>query len=211
MDTQAQPHTRPDDDDQRGRHRYAGTIVVVALSLVGLSTLVTGAYFTSTQTIGANTFSTGTVSLGATPASTAISFANMAPGDSVTAPITVSNTGTLAYRYSLLSTSDATDANFLAAQLQLSVRVGVTACTNAGFALTGSSLYGPGVLGSTAGTKVLGDAAQGAQAGDRTLAAGASEVLCLQATLPTSTGNTYQNKTTTASFRFDAEQTVNNP
>lgn len=67
------------------------------------------------------------------------------------------------------------------------------------------------MLGSTAGTKVLGDAATGAQAGDRTLASGANEVLCLQVSLPIATGNTYSNRTTTAVLRFDAEQTVNNP
>ena len=84
-------------------------------------------------------------------------------------------------------------------------------CTTAGFAATGTSVYGAGALGSTTGAKVLGDAAQGAQAGDRTLAAGASEVLCAQVTLPTSTGNTFQNLTTTATLKFDAEQTTNNP
>ena len=87
----------------------------------------------------------------------------------------------------------------------------MTTCTTAGFAATGTSLYGAAALGSTTGTKVLGDAAQGAQAGDRTLAAGASEVLCAQVTLPTSTGNTFQNLTTTATLKFDGEQTTNNP
>ena len=31
------------------------------------------------------------------------------------------------------------------------------------------------------------------------------------ATLPTGTGNAFQNTTTTLSFHFDAEQTANNP
>jgi hypothetical protein len=61
------------------------------------------------------------------------------------------------------------------------------------------------------GTKVIGDSAAGQQTGDRTLAAGGSEVLCLQVSLPSATGNTYQAKTTTATFTFDAEQTTNNP
>jgi hypothetical protein len=151
------------------------------------------------------------VKLGVSPASAALTFSTMAPGDSVTAPLTVSNTGTLGQRYAVLSTTDATDADFLAAQLQLTIKSGVTTCTTAGFAATGSVLFGPGVLGSTTGTKVIGDAAQGAHAGDRSLAAGASEVLCAQVTLPTATGNAYQNATTTATLRFDAEQTTNNP
>jgi spore coat-associated protein N len=199
------------DEPRRERHRLLVGLLVVAVALAGLTTVVTGAFFTGTHSVTGNTFATGTVALGVSPATTALTFSTMAPGDSVTAPLTVSNTGTLAHRYAVLSTTDVTDANFLAAQLQMTIKTGVTTCTTAAFAATGTVLYGPGVLGSTTGTKVIGDAAQGTQAGDRTLAAGASEVLCAQVTLPTSTGNAYQNATTTATLRFDAEQTTNNP
>ena len=196
---------------RRPRRRWLRPVTLIALSVTGVTTLVTGAIFSDTQSVAANTFSTGTVKLGTSPTTAAITMANMAPGDSVTAALTVSNTGTLAMRYAVLSTSDATDSNFLAAQLQLTIKSGVTTCTTAGFAATGIVAYGPGVLGSTTGTKVVGDAATGAQTGDRPLAAGASEPLCMQVTLPLATGNTYQNKTTTATLRFDAEQTANNP
>jgi spore coat-associated protein N len=199
------------DEPRRERRRLLVGLLVVAVALAGLTTVVTGAFFTGTQSVTGNTFSTGTVDVGVSPAATALTFSAMAPGDTVTAPLTVSNTGTLAQRYAVLSTTDATDANFLAAQLQMTIKSGVTTCTTAGFTATGTVLYGPGVLGSTTGTKVIGDAAQGAQTGDRTLAAGSSEVLCAQVTLPTSTGNAYQNATTTATLRFDAEQTTNNP
>jgi hypothetical protein len=196
------PHARGD------RRRLAMGLVVLAVALAGLTSLVTGAFFTDSQSVTGNTFSTGTVKLGVTPATAAVTFSGMAPGDVVTAPITVQNTGTLSERYSVLST---TTENVLAGQLALQLKSGVTTCTTAGFAATGTSLYGAAALGSTTGTKVLGDAAQGAQAGDRTLAAGASEVLCAQVTLPTSTGNTFQNLTTTATLKFDGEQTTNNP
>jgi hypothetical protein len=199
------------DEPRRERRRLLVGLLVVAVALAGLTTVVTGAFFTGTQSVTGNTFSTGTVKLGVSPSSAALTFSTMAPGDSVTAPLTVSNTGTLGQRYAVLSTTDATDADFLAAQLQMTIKSGVTTCTTAGFAATGSVLFGPGVLGSTTGTKVIGDAAQGAQAGDRSLAAGASEVLCAQVTLPTATGNAYQNAATTATLRFDAEQTTNNP
>lgn len=172
--------------------------------------MVTGAFFTDSQAVGNNTFSTGSVDLAATPATAAVTLANMAPGDTVTAPLTVANNGTLQYRYSLLSTATSSTPE-LAAQLDLTVKTGVTTCTTAGFGGTGTVQYGPADLGSVAGVKVLSDAAPGAQTGDRVLAAGASEVLCVQVTLPNATGNTYQGKTTTATFNFDAEQTVNNP
>jgi len=57
---------------------------------------------------------------------------------------------------------------------------------------------------------IIGDPAQGAQAGDRTLAASGNEVLCFNVSLPSSTGDAYQGLTTTATFNFQAEQTKNN-
>jgi hypothetical protein len=57
----------------------------------------------------------------------------------------------------------------------------------------------------------FGNPAQGAQAGDRVLAGGASELLCFQVSLPLSTNNTFQGATSLATFTFDAEQTLNNP
>ena len=185
-------------------------LAALGVSVLGLTTVVTGAFFTDQQDVTGNVFTTGSVDLSATPATAVVTATNIAPGDTITAPLTVNNAGTLAYRYSLLSTVTASTPD-LAAQLDFTVKGGVTTCTTAGFAATGTVLYGPSDLGSTTGTKIFGDAATGAQTGDRTLSASSSEVLCLQVSLPSSTGNTYQTKTTTATLRFDAEQTVNNP
>ena len=83
-------------------------------------------------------------------------------------------------------------------------------CTNAGFGVDGTVLYGPGDIGSTLGINLVGDPAPGAQAGDRTLSAAGSEVLCINVSLPLGTGNMYQSLSTTASFNFIGEQTANN-
>jgi predicted ribosomally synthesized peptide with SipW-like signal peptide len=192
------------------RRRLVLGLAALSVSAVGLTSVVTGAFFTDQATATNNTFTTGTVDLTATPTTSVVSLPSMAPGDVVTAPLTVNNAGTLAYRYSVLSTTTSSTPD-LAAQLDLTVKTGVTACTTAGFSATGVVAYGPADLGSLAGTKVIGDAATGQQTGDRTLAAGANEVLCLQVSLPSATGNTYQAKTTTATLTFDAEQTANNP
>lgn len=192
------------------RGRLVLGLVALGVSAVGVTSVVTGAYFTDQATVGSNTFTTGTVDLTATPATAVVTLGSMAAGDVVTAPMTVNNAGTLAYRYSVLSTATPSTPD-LAAQLDLTVKSGVTTCTTAGFSTTGTVLYGPGDLGSTAGVKVLGDAATGQQTGDRSLAAGATEVLCVQVSLPGATGNAYQGKTTTATLTFDAEQTANNP
>ena len=130
----------------------------------------------------------------------------MAPGDVVTNPVTVSNAGSLAMRYALSSVATNTDSKGLKDQLALAIKA-----EDAGggcSAFTGTSLYS-GDLDSTAG-KLIGDSATGAQAGDRSLAAGISEVLCVRATLPSGTGNAFQGAATTATFTFDAEQTKNN-
>ncbi len=196
-------------EPRREKGRVAMGLGILGISVLGFSSVATGAFFTDTATAANNTFTTGTVKIGATPATAALTLPNMAPGDTVTAPLAVTNSGTLAQRYAVVSTTDATDANTLAAQLKLVIKTGVTTCTTAGFAATGTQVY-TGVLGSTAGTKTIGDSATGAQTGDRNLSAGASENLCAQVTLPTTTDNTFQAKTTTATLTFNAEQTANN-
>ena len=77
-------------------------------------------------------------------------------------------------RYAVLSTTDATDATSWPRQLQLTHQVGRDHLHDRRVRRDGHRSTAPACLGSTAGTKVIGDAAQGAQAGDRTLAAGAS-------------------------------------
>ena len=93
----------------------------------------------------------------------------------------------------------------------MTIKTGVTTCTNAGFGTDGSVIYDPDDLGSTLTLNVVGNPTQGADTGDRTLNASGSEVLCVQVELPLSTNNTYQNLTTTATLDFVSEQTTNNP
>jgi len=187
--------------------KLLGTVAVLALfvSVISLGVL---ALFTDTASVPGNTFSTGTVDISTAPSSALVTFSGMAPGDQVTNPITVTNAGTLQLRYAATST---TTENTLAAQLDLTIKSGVTTCSNAGFGVDGSVVYATGDLGSTTGVNVIGNPAQGSQAGDRTLAAAGSEVLCFNVSLPLATGNAFQGLTTTATFAFQAEQTANNP
>jgi hypothetical protein len=187
--------------------RYGRTIksvAVLGLCIVSV-TMVGGAVFAASQG-EPRAFTTGSLELSVSPASAAVSFRGMAPGDRVTAPITVRNDGTLPYRYSVTSTATNADSKALAGQLDLTIKTGVTACSDRGFATDGTVLYGPGELGSVAGVDVIGDPLQGFQAGDRTLDATEREVLCLQVALPTGTRNALQGASTTATFTFDAEE-----
>lgn len=188
------------------RKLYATVMVLAALvALLSLSAL---ALFTSTASVPSNTFSTGTVSISTSPVSALVTFSAMAPGDQVTAPITVTNAGTMALRYAVTST---TTENTLAAQLDMTIKSGVSTCDNFEFDSDGTVVYATGDLGSTTGVNVIGDPSQGSQAGDRPLAASANEILCFKVSLPSSTGNTFQGLSTTATFAFQAEQTANNP
>jgi len=185
-----------------------GATIVVSAALVAFLSLSVMALFTDTASVPANLFTTGTVDISTSPTTALVTFSGMAPGDQVTAPVTVNNAGTLQLRYAVTST---TTEDTLAGQLDLTIKSGVTTCTNAGFAADGTVVYATGDLGSTAGVNVIGNPAQGGQGGDRTLNASASEVLCVNVSLPSSTGNTYQGLSTTATLAFQAEQTSNNP
>lgn len=184
---------------------------VVGLALVSMSTLgISLALFTSQTTVPNNAFTAGTLSITTDHSATAVvSYSNMAPGDQVTNELVVSNSGTLDLRYAISSSATNADSKGLKDQLVLTVKSGVSSCTNGGFAATGTVLY-TGDLDGTTG-KLVGDSATGADSGDRNLTtASPSEALCWNVQLPLSTGNAFQGATTTATFTFDAEQTANN-
>ena len=187
--------------------KLVATLLVIS-AVASFAAFGSFAIFTDTQSVPNNTFTTGTVDISTNPTTALVTFSGMAPGDQVTNPITVSNAGTLQLRYAVTST---TTENVLAGQLDLTIKTGVTTCTNGGFVTDGTVIYGPGDLGSVAGTNVIGNPAQGNQGGDRTLNASANEVLCFNVQLPASTGNTYEGLTTTATLSFQAEQTSSNP
>ena len=184
-------------------------LVLLVVGVVAASLgVASNAIWTDSQDVDANVFSTGTIDISTDPTTALVTFSNMAPGDEVTNDITVTNAGSLELRYAV--TSDTTE-DTLAAQLDLTIKTGVTTCTNVGFGVDGTIIYGPGNLGSTTGTDVIGDPTQGDDTGDRTLAASGDEDLCLNVELPSATGNSFQGLTTTATFAFAAEQTANNP
>ncbi|MDO8615543.1 MAG: TasA family protein [Dehalococcoidia bacterium] len=187
------------------------SLVMAALALIAVG--VSTAIFTSSATVGSNTFNTGTLVIGTSPTSaiwTAVTAG--APGDRVTGSLTVSNTGTLALRYAV--TAGNTNATLAAA---MNLRIGLQAGGSCDFpyfntdgtttTLTDDTQLFSGTMNTTA---IIGNNAQGAQAGDRTLAASGSEALCFSAVLPLSAGNTLQGLSNTVTFTFDAEQTVNN-
>jgi spore coat-associated protein N len=179
--------------------------ILISLVAIGVLTSFMGlgglSLFTATTDNDGNAFTTGSVDISTSPASAFLTMSDMAPGDSVTAQLTVSNIGTLDLRYAM--TTDAVDelTPGLAAALTLEIREEGTSCGD----WDGDELYNNSLAAG-----FIGHPAPGAQAGDReiTVAAG-SEVLCFRVTLPLgATGP--EGAKTTAKFTFDAEQTKNN-
>ena len=188
--------------------------ILLALLGLGLLSLAAGlaglAVFTDSASVGSNTFSTGSVDINTAPTSALVTFSGMVPGDAVTNPLVVSNDGTMELRYATSSSATNADGLGLKDALTLTIKtIDVTTpgtpCDN----FDGTQLY-TGDLDDGAGGRLVGDPTQGSQAGDRVLSASVSETLCFRVQLPSSaTGPS--GASTTATFTFDAEQTLNNP
>ncbi|HLE58746.1 MAG TPA: TasA family protein [Candidatus Limnocylindria bacterium] len=199
----------PRDASRRRRRLLMLLMAVLAVLSVGAGQLSL-ALFTDQETVN-GTFTSGTIDLDGTAIDAlTLTTSALMPGDTVTDDVLVSNIGTAQLRYALSTSSTNADAKDLRGVLTLTVKtIDVTTpgvpCDN----FDGTSVLAATVLGaSTAG---FGSSAAGAQAGDRTLNAAASETLCFRISLPSGTGNAYQGATTTTTFTFDAEQTASNP
>lgn len=189
------------DHDSTPRRRRRGLIAL--LLIFSLATVGAGVFslaiFTDSNAVD-GTWTAGTIDIEAdADGSATFSVSGLMPGDTGEQTITVDNAGTAQLRYALTTSATNGDGKGLQGQLDLTVREG--ACPS-----TGTELFA-GKVGAAA----FGDPAQGADTGDRVLAAATSEDLCFAWSLDIATGNAFQGATTTATFTFDAEQTANNP
>lgn len=194
---------RPDPADEEKRERrfrLVASVGIVGLSLVGVTTLATGALFTDQDTLpGAIT--AGTVRLDATaPVAITSPVSGLAPGDTLTRSITVTNTGSLGQVYGAETAGTGTLAPALT--MQWSWLAATDACDSTT------------LLANSAGVNSVQ-----AVAASRTLAAGDSEQLCFRVTF-TDTGlpapslvaadqdgdNVYQGATADLTFTFTAQQ-----
>ena len=199
-------------------HKKLVILGLVALTATSITagTMFSLALFTDSVT-DQSTFTAGTIVLDPTKIA-AMDLTNTAlmPGDSVSTPVTVENDGSAQLRYAVSHTSTDPDTKDLRSQL---FAVVLTADTGGGTDFgtdgdycddaTGTSLHASAALDASG--NLVGDPAQGSQAGDRTLNAGASEVLCFYVSLPLSATNDAQGATSVTTFTFAAEQTSNNP
>jgi spore coat-associated protein N len=187
---------------ERRRKRRRGIVALLgALSALTIGAgSVSLALFTDSDS-STWAFTTGTIDIESNPAVlTAVTA--MMPGDNASDSLTITNAGTADLRYAMSTVA----TNALGDQLTLAVRQedaggGCAAFTGTVVVAAGTALDGAG----------FGSAVQGAQAGDRVLVGGASEVLCFRVSLPLNSGNAFQGVSSAATFTFNAEQTANNP
>ena len=195
----------------RRRRRRRLAILAVFLGSIGLGAgQLSLALFTDVETVDA-TFTVGTVDLdGAEIDALSLTTAAMMPGDSTTDDVVVSNIGTAQLRYAVTTASTNSDGLALRDVLTLTIKtVDVTTPGVPCDDFDGTTLLAATALGAS--NAALGDPTAGAQAGDRTLNASASETLCFRVALPSGTTSAYQGATATTTFTFSAEQTANNP
>ncbi len=212
------------------RRHLATTVVILGLAAGGLTSLTTSAIFTDNEESTSSGITTGTVDIATAPASIGFTLpaGNLAPGDAIYAPVTVTNSGTLALRYAIRYTVDDTDTapgdavhvpdtteteGRLSTVLDLAVYA-TASCSAADFPagapLLGSA-DGPLNTSATSFAALVGDAAPGADDDDRELTMqDDTETLCVRVELPTTAGNEFQGTSSTITLRFDAEQTRNN-
>lgn len=179
------------------RHRRVALALLLGLSVVSLGAgAMSLAIFTDTAA-STGTFTSGTIDITSSP-TVAFTVSAMMPGDADTQALTIANAGTGALRYSLTTVA----TNTLGDALTLTVKTQGTNCT----AFDGTTV----LAATTLNGAPIGSPAQGADSGDRVLAAATSEVLCFRVSLPPATGNALQGISSSVTFTFDAEQTANN-
>jgi len=174
----------------------SGFFVVGVLS--GSPASATGASYATAVSSTGNQFTAGNLHIADSLAAGAtLSMIDLIGGDSFDAQLNIANTGSLTLIYAM--TNSVTGAADLGTALQLTVRAKTTSLCAA---RDGAVLY-TGTLAAAA----IGDPAHGLQAGDRTLAGGATESLCFTVALPTSASPSLLGTSVAATFVFTAEQT----
>ena len=172
--------------------RTIGALAVV-LAAVGI-TVGSGANFTAHAANPANTFTAGTLTIGSSASSALFNATNLRPGQTVNGTVDIQNTGSLSGAFTL-STSNVVDTNQLLNQLDLKVEDcgvftgtdGATApnCAGTNFVYNGKA--------NAVGTPSLGN-----------FAGSAKHRYQFSVTMPTGIANSFQGKTASVEFDWDA-------
>lgn len=168
--------------------------------VVGLGATGTYAYWTDAVTVTGTTITAGTIDLKVNNADSVTTFTQMnvstiIPGDSTAGVVTVKNGGTAPLHYWMGASASNGDGKGLGAALVVKV-TGDGTVSGSGKTVT----CGGSALANTK-TSFTTDLLA-APATPRLLAAGASETICVQASLPTSASTGLQGAATNVTFTF---------
>jgi hypothetical protein len=199
---------QPTDTDQ-SRRRMAVTVVLALLALVAvavpgaiaLRATTSGANAAGVSEIGTNRLGAATLDIELGSDEATLTATNMAPGDTVSGRLDMTNAGTLPLIYAISAT---TDGGVLGAWL----RFDVWPADDCDVPPAVDSLLVTGLLLDAPRVAVLGDPATGRQVGDRLLAPDAAETICLRATLPPDAGNDTQGTSLVFDLIIDAEHDI---
>jgi hypothetical protein len=162
--------------------RRTVSALAVVLAAVGV-TVGSGANFTAHSANPSNTFTAGTLTIGSSQASAVLSAANLKPGGTTSGTVDIQNTGSLPGAFTLSTSNGVDSAPSLLGQLDLRIE-------DCG-AFTGSVLHNAKV--APVGSLDLG-----------TFAANEKHRYRFDVTLPSSTDNTFQGKSASVEFDWDA-------
>ncbi|MFN8194470.1 MAG: TasA family protein [Nocardioidaceae bacterium] len=188
--------------ERRPLWRRVGSVrlrALLSLGVVGVlaATGTTFAAWTDSVSVAGTTVTSGTIDLkvqglDSVTGYTQLNLSNMVPGNSIAAVLAVKNSGTASLKYTVAAAATNADGKGLGTTLVVKVTgdAAVTgsspSATCAGTALTGT--------GTTFGTNLVSTG--------RLLAAGATENLCFQMTLPTGAASSLQGATTNLTLTF---------
>jgi spore coat-associated protein N len=185
--------------------RTVGALAVV-LAAVGI-TVGSGANFTARAANPANTFTAGTLSIdnskgNGSSATAVLSAPNLKPGDSAPGVVDIQNSGSLAGAFTL-STGTASDSTGVSLLGQLDVRIedcGVWTTVNS---TPTAPACGSGKVLTASNAKLNGVG----QIDLGSFAASEKHRYKFDVTLPASTDNTFQSKSASIAFNWDAQTT----
>ncbi|GAA1728647.1 TasA family protein [Aeromicrobium alkaliterrae] len=190
-------------DHRTARRPRSGRVrAFLALGVaLGIGATGTLAAWTDDVAISGTTFTSGSLDLrvndqDAITAYTSLNLSNMVPGESVAAVLTVKNQGTSTLKWTATkSTTNTVTGKDLAAALDVKI-TSAAAISGTGRALT----CGGTVIANSATTLATGS--NTFIPTGRTLAASATEPICVQVTLNANASTTLQSAGTTATFTF---------
>jgi spore coat-associated protein N len=193
--------------------------VLLTLALIGAAVSFAGigtySLFTSTVTGGPQTISSGTVTIqiGATGAATNrlnVNASNIAPNDTIQRAFDLTNAGTIDFG-SVTATTTASTSSVLDTDVTNGLQMTIDRCTaGAGWVEAGVSpaftytCPGGSIQSVVASRPVIGAAIAMSNLG--ILTHGATDHLRVTLTLPNGAGNSFQSKSSTISYQFDATQ-----